>query len=156
MAHLQRMVIEYGTGQFAPDTSDIELATTPADKWLCQNLIVRGTSFQSFSILALTLLFVIGSLIVLLSLFIEDLTVSFQRRWNRGETGRDMWKANDTLQIQRMLYQTQGFGTWQDGPNGVPVTDMGDKMKILQVNDIPAQKGLLATQSVTQFSNSIL
>ena len=49
------VVIEYGTGQFAPDTSDIELATTPADKWLCQNLIVRGTSFQSFSILALTL-----------------------------------------------------------------------------------------------------
>jgi hypothetical protein len=150
MAHLQRMVIEYGTGQFAPDTSDIELATTPADKWLCQNLIVRGTSFQSFSILALTLLFVIGSLIVLFSLFIEDLTVSFRRRWG------DMWKANDTLQIHRMLYQTQGFGTWQDGPNGVPVTDVGDKMKMLWVNDIPAQKGLLATQSVTQFSNSIL
>jgi hypothetical protein len=98
--------------------------------------------------LALTLIFVIGSLIVLSSLFIEDLTVSFQRR------RKDVWKANDTLQIQRMLYQTQGLGTWQDGPNGVPVTDVGDKMKMLWVNDIPAQKGRLATQPVTQFSNS--
>jgi hypothetical protein len=146
MAHLQRDVVNYGTGQMSPDTSFIALANTTADKWLCQNLIVLGTSYQSFSILALSLVFVVGLLIVLLSLFVEDIAEVLQRRWNRGSTGREMWKANETLQIQRMLYEHSGSGTWHDGPNGVPVTEFGDELGMLKVGDISKPNSRAATQ----------
>jgi hypothetical protein len=146
MAHLQRNVVNYGTGQMSPDTSFIAVANTTADKWLCQNLVVRGTSFQSFSILALTLVFTIGLLIVAFSLVVDDIFAFVQRRWNRGAIGREMWKANDALQIQRMLYEHQGCGTWHDEPNGVPVTNFGDKMGMLEVGDIAMHNGRPASQ----------
>jgi hypothetical protein len=154
MAHLQRGVVNYGTGQMSPDTSFIAVANTTADKWLCQNLIVGGTSFQSFSLLALTLVFVLGTLIVLFSLVVDDIFAFAQRRWNRGVTGREMWKANDTLQIQRMLYEHQGCGTWHDEPNGVPVTNFGDEMGMLEVGDIAMQNGRPATQLFTETGQS--
>jgi hypothetical protein len=147
MAHLQRDVVNYGTGQVSPDISFIAVANTTADKWLCQNLIVRGTPFQSFSLLALTLVFIIGLLMVLFSLVVDDIFAFVQRRWNRGAIGRKMWNANDTLQIQRMLYEHQGCGTWHDEPNGVPVTNFGDEMEMLEVGgDIALQNGRSASQ----------
>ena len=148
MAHLQRDVVNYGTGQMSPDTSYIAVANTTSDKWLCDNLIVRGTSYQSFSVFALALLFVIGLLIVLLSFFVEDIATIVQRRWKRGEIGRAMWKANEMLQIQRMLYEHSdaGGGTWHDGPNGVPVTDLGEEMGMLKVGDRSAPNSRSGTQ----------
>jgi hypothetical protein len=146
MAHLQRDVVNYGTGQMSPDTSFIAVANTTADKWLCQNLIVRGTSFQSFSLLALVLVFVIGTLIFLFSLVADDISAFVQRRLDRGATGREMWRANDTLQIQRMLYEHQGCGTWHDEPNGVPVTNFGEEMGMLEVGNIAMQNGRSASQ----------
>jgi hypothetical protein len=154
MAHLQRDVVNYGTGQMSPDTSFIAVANTTADKWLCQNLIVLGTSFQSFSLLALTLVFVLGTLIFLFSLVVDDVSAFVQRRWNRGATGREMWKANDPLQIQRMLYEHQGSGTWHDEPNGVPVTNFGDKMEMLKVGDIAMRNGRPASQLFTETGQS--
>jgi hypothetical protein len=146
MAQLQRDVVYFGTGQMSPDTSFIAVANTTADKWLCQNLIVRGTSYQSYSVFVLALLFVVGVLIVVLSLVVEDIAAFIQRRWSRGATGRDMWKANETLQIQRMLYEHGGFGTWHDGPNGVPVTEFGDEMGMLKVGDISMSNTRAATR----------
>jgi hypothetical protein len=154
MAHLQRGVVNYGTGQMSPDTSFIAVANTASDKWLCQNLIVRGTSFESFSLLALTLVFVLGTLIVLFSLVVDDIFAFIQRHWNRGATGRDMWKANDTLQIQRMLYEHQGCGTWHDEPNGVPVTNFGDGMGMLELGNIAMQNGRPAIQLFTETGQS--
>ena len=146
MAHLQRDVVNYGTGQMSPDTSFIAVANTTADKWLCENLVVRGTSYQSFNVFALALLFAVGLLIVLLSFFVEDIAAVLQRKWNRGATGRHMWKANETLQIQRMLYEHSGWGTWHDGPNGVPVTDLGEEMGMLKVGDISMPNSRSGTQ----------
>jgi hypothetical protein len=136
MAHLQRDVVNYGTGQMSPDASFIARANTTADKWLCQNLIVRGTPYQSYSILALALLFAAGVLIMLLSLAVEDVVAFMQRRWHRGAVGRHMWKANETLQVQRMLYEHGGASTWWDAPNGVPVTRGGHEMAMLTVGDL--------------------
>jgi hypothetical protein len=154
MAHLQRNVVNYGTGQMSPDTSFIAVANTTAEKWLCQNLIVRGTSFQSFSLLALTLVFIVGLLIVLFSLVVDDISAFVLRRWNRGATGREMWKANETLQIQRMLYEHQGCGTWHDESNGVPVTNFGDEMGMLEVGDVAMQNGRSASQLFSETEQS--
>ena len=146
MAHLQRDVVNYGTGQMAPDTSFIAVASTSADKWLCQNLIVRGTSFRSFSILALSLLTILGVLIVLLSMTVEDIAAFFHRRRNRGTTGREMWKANETLQLQRMLYEYSGVGTWRDSPNGVPLTKLGEEIGMLKAGDTSPPNSQSATE----------
>jgi hypothetical protein len=86
---------------------------------------------------------------------VDDIFAFVQRRWNRGAIGRKMWNANDTLQIQRMLYEHQGCGTWHDEPNGVPVTNFGDEMEMLEVGgDIALQNGRSASQLFVEAGQS--
>lgn len=143
MAHLQRIFLEWATGQKAVDTSYIQRPTTPEDKWICDNQMIRGTSFQSFSVFKLSLIFLFGILIIVLSLVIEDLVGFLQRRWSRGAFGRMMWIANETLEFQRVVFEQAGQGTWHYATGAVPVTELGQKLELLD----PA--GVYKTGSVT-------
>ncbi len=135
MAHLQRIFVEYGTGQIASDTKYLSLATTPDEKWMCDNLLVPGTAYQSFSILALVLVLIAGLLIVTLSFYIEDLVFFLQRHRHRGEMQCHMWQDSDMLQLQRMVYEELEKGTWQDGAFGIPVTKNEEMLPILTLKD---------------------
>ena len=97
MAQLQRRFVEYGTGQAVGLTTDVTPPTTYNSSWICDNLMIQGTTFQSFSVLILALMVGFGTLIILLSLTIEDLTHRIQRRLNRGSAGREEWEDHDML-----------------------------------------------------------
>lgn len=97
MAQFQRKFVEYGTGQFAAQTTYILPPTTNSEKWICENLMIRGTVFQSFSVLAVALVVVFGSLIVMVSLYIESLGSYIQKRLNKGSTEREIWDDHDML-----------------------------------------------------------
>jgi hypothetical protein len=97
MAQLQRMFVEYGTGQGAELTTDVTPPTTYNSSWICDNLMIQGTTFQSFSVLILALMVGFGALIVLLSLTIEDLAHRIQRWLNRGSAEREDWEDHDML-----------------------------------------------------------
>lgn len=109
MAQLQRTIVEYGTGQIAANTKYILPPATNGDRWFCQNLMIQGTAFQSFSVLALTLVLVVGTLIVVLSLTIEALASYIQKRLNRGSAGMKIWDDHDMLgpQLWRRRFEQQ-------------------------------------------------
>jgi hypothetical protein len=84
MAQLQRTIVEYGTGQIAANTKYILPPVTDGDRRFCQNLMIQGTAFQSFSVLALTVVLVVGTLIIVLSLSIEALASYFLEAAGQG------------------------------------------------------------------------
>jgi hypothetical protein len=97
LAQLQRTIVEYGTGQIAAQPQYLLPPSTDAEKWLCQNLMIRSTVFKSFSVLALSLIILIGVAVILLSLTIEQVAAWLWRRLGRGDAAGDIWRDHDML-----------------------------------------------------------
>jgi hypothetical protein len=154
LAQLQRSFVEYGTGQIAANTDYLDKASTPEDIWLCENLVVRGTVFQNFSVLALVFLIASGLLITILSFFIEDLVIALRKKSERNSALNGMWAANETLQLQRMLYDRLGQGTWSG--KRVPVTEGYEELDVLTLkhHDRFKEAGISSTLSHTRFPSN--
>jgi hypothetical protein len=110
MAHLQRAVVAYGTGEFAANTAYINISNDASDRWLCQNLVIRGTSYKSFSLFALILTLIVGLLIVTTGTTIEDLIYWCQRKSGHGISKQEEWTANELLMMQSLLYERDACG----------------------------------------------
>lgn len=131
MAHLQRTVVAYGTGEFAASTAYINISTDPSDQWLCQNLIVRGSSYQSFSVFALVLVLVLGLLFVVAGATVGDLVRRAQRKAGSGIDWQEEWTANGFLVMQSLLYERDGVGVWSQC-HGIPICGPGEMMGALK------------------------
>jgi hypothetical protein len=129
MAHLQRAVVAYGTGEFAANTAYINVSTEPSDQWLCRNLIINGSSYQSFSLFALTFIFVIGLLVVVAGATIEELVAWLQRKLGRGISRQKEWTANGLLEMQSWLYEHVSCGVWSHS-RGIPICGPGETMGV--------------------------
>ena len=102
MAHLQRTVIEFGTGQIAAKPQYLIFPPPEdTDKWFCKNLMILSTVYQSFSVLALALIISSGTLVILVSLFIEDTAAWAQKRARKGVFKRESWDCDDMLRLHR-------------------------------------------------------
>jgi hypothetical protein len=91
MAHLQRLMVEYGTGQMAAQTKYLVPPQTDSERWLCENLMINSTAFRSFSVLKLVLIGTAASVIITLSLTIERIVGWVQLKTNQGIHAREMW-----------------------------------------------------------------
>ena len=109
MAQFQRIFVEYGTGQIAAQTDYLLPPQTDAERWICENLMIRGTTYQSFSVLALALIVGVGTLVILLSLNIENLASWIRTRMKKSWAGRESWDDYDMLGLQqwRKAFESQ-------------------------------------------------
>ena len=99
LAFLQRAFVAYGTGQIAARTEYLVRPTTAAGKWMCQNLMIKNTDHQSFSVLVLIVLFLLGVLIIAASLTIEDAVQWYYRRFHTRHGRFKMWEKDDMLNL---------------------------------------------------------
>ncbi|KAI9833807.1 MAG: hypothetical protein M1826_006330 [Phylliscum demangeonii] len=137
MAHLQRTLVQHATGQIAADTRYLQLPSTTEERWICANQMVRGTAFESFSVLALALILASGVLVVVLSVVAEDAVGWMQRRSKCGLFRREMWTADETLHLQRLAFEKTGQGTWLEAAIGaVPVTQGREMMASAGLADV--------------------
>ena len=97
LAQLQRTIVEFGTGQVAAQTKYLLPPSTDAQRWICQNLMIRSTVYQSFRILALSLILITGLSVILLSLWIEEVGAWLVRRLGRDGAAGEIWKDHDML-----------------------------------------------------------
>ena len=100
MAQLQRRVVQWGTGQVAPDVRFLLPPTQEQDKWFCQNLMIPSSVYQSFSVLALILITIFGSLTIVVSIRIEDIAELMRRKCGLSSTPIVRWKEDDMLRLQ--------------------------------------------------------
>jgi hypothetical protein len=133
MANLQRAVVGYGTGQFAAKTDYINITASPEQAWLCRNLIIRGSVYQSFSFLGLILLSVFGFVVIIAGMAIED-SVALSRKWPRpGGFRQNMWVMNDMLELFRVACEGKGQGIWSHSLNNIPISSPGQAFSIHQL-----------------------
>lgn len=139
LARLQFAVQEYATG---PSTLtegsrlnqpwDQSTATAwnvsdslaaPSYRSQCYSQLTRDTQgTMSFSVVGLIITFTIGGVILILSVCFETLVGLVQRLFHIGEYHRLAWILDSNLQVQRMLYESKGLGTWDGHTDSVPTT----------------------------------
>ncbi|KAL9111678.1 MAG: hypothetical protein Q9227_003952 [Pyrenula ochraceoflavens] len=129
----------------------VDLATGPRDDTLqkyvhktlpnssgnqsCIPQKVRSTAYTSFNVLGLSITISLGGMIILLSYLIEPLCDFVQRRRKNTAYCQLEWVANETLQLQRMVHQEVGLGTWTGSLVGIPVTSYGEELGVLKALD---------------------
>jgi hypothetical protein len=100
MSQFQRKFVEYGTGQIAAQTAYLIPPATASERWICDNLMIRGTAYQSFSVLVIALIVGFGSLVIMVSLNIERIASCIQTRLGRGLAARESWHDHDMLRLK--------------------------------------------------------
>ena len=144
MAHFQRSIIDYSTGQFAGDTSYINTTQSPQSKWLCQNQIIRGTRYQSFSFFTMIFVLVFGTSIIIAGYTVEDCVALWrkQEKTDRSEEHldhsngrRNMWILNDMFEMLRTVHAWHGRTTWSHSSNQIPIAGAG---QLMTIKDLPS------------------
>ncbi|KAH7418542.1 hypothetical protein BKA64DRAFT_202525 [Cadophora sp. MPI-SDFR-AT-0126] len=129
---IQRYVAETATGapgKYAKYTTDAAANDTEL-QWFCANYIMRDSAYQSFSVLALSLIAVFGGLAILASLWLETTIGWIQTKLNRGTFHKMCWKLDSALQLQRMAYEEAGMGNWVRCADDIPLTEKGDEIAL--------------------------
>ena len=140
LAYIQSLMVSYVTGpwgsqQYKTSANDnwIEKPSTPEAQALCDNQIIFSRNYYSFSILGMALILAVSGFIILLNLTLDPL-IRFIRHYitksGHGAYKQLEWDMTETLQIQRLVYEGQGTGTWHGAPEDVPVTWHGDRFGI--------------------------
>jgi hypothetical protein len=150
MAHLQRAVVAYGTGEFAANTAYINISNGTSDRWLCQNLVIRGTSYKSFTLFALILILIVGLLIVTTGAMMEDIMYWCQRKSGHGISRHEEWTTNGLLMMQSLLYERDGCGVWSSR-HGIPICCPGETMGFVKRKQPQHQHGESADTSGSSF-----
>lgn len=133
LAYIQSRMLSYVTGSFFSSYNHyIQRPSTPEEQEFCENQITTDSSFYCFSVLGMVIILVIGGLIILINLLLEPLVRLFRnlRKNDHGLYKQLEWDMTETLQLQRLVYEGQGSGTWHGEPDVVPVTTHGDRFGI--------------------------
>ena len=115
LARLQQELQDYATGP--TNISPPARLWQPGDAVslaMCNAQLVNDDgSTTSFSVVGLIIIFVVGGLIILTSLVVDSLVGWLQSAMKKGEYKKLNWLLDDKLQLQRMLLEGVGHGTWE-------------------------------------------
>lgn len=128
LAKLQKGILEYAQGpQNVLQGTYIWKPTDIVSKAMCYSQKIENTGGTiSFSVLGIAIIFALGGAIIALSLIIDTLVGFIQRKFKKGEYARLNWALDDKFQLQRMVFEEVGMGTWHVNKS-VPVTERGEK-----------------------------
>lgn len=144
LAYLQQSWLDFSTGQFSPkiDYINVTMSTKdskdldPLDRaasYMCANQIVRTKVYRNFNFFALMLTLVLGTIVIVLGLSIEDIIGLLRRRqlnFNGGSSKQDMWVLNSDIEMLKTISELQGGAVWSRSNNGVPIAGPGMKADI--------------------------
>ncbi|KAJ9663207.1 hypothetical protein H2198_000968 [Neophaeococcomyces mojaviensis] len=146
MSRLQHLVQEYATGPSVLDQGSwlmhpwdptsatawnaADAVRAPFRKAQCYNQMIKDTAGTlSFSVLALAMIVAVGGFIIVMSLILEPLVKFLRRFFRYGEHKSMAWVLDETLQLQRMLFQSLELGSWQGSTKAVPTTAQNEKFE---------------------------
>lgn len=137
MANLARMTVELATGPSDESMRKFVHKKLPGDDsgQPCLNQKVRSSAYVSFSILGLSITLMIGIVITAVSYLIEPLCAYIQRRYKRDTCRHLAWVADETLQLQRMVHEDLGHGTWTGAASSIPVTEPNEHLGVLDTSN---------------------
>ncbi|TGJ87196.1 hypothetical protein E0Z10_g1603 [Xylaria hypoxylon] len=135
MAGSQSALLDAAYGPRDPEIlGDWVNFTLPEFQKLCQNQKFRTTSFASFSLFGLIVIFIVGGSLILASYILEPLSQFFYRKGHRQYEHLE-WVTNSTLQLQRSAYEALEMGTWSNCTATIPTTARGELLGGLDISN---------------------
>ncbi|KAI0813772.1 hypothetical protein GGR55DRAFT_545264 [Xylaria sp. FL0064] len=111
-------------------------ATNTGQKSICQNQKILSTRYTSVSLFGLYFTYIVGILIIFISFILEPILSYVQKRWKYREYENLEWVSNGTLNLQRLVYDESGQGTWSNCNESIPVTEKGELLPPLDITDL--------------------
>lgn len=133
LANGQRMAVEAVAGPSDPSVQ--QYVQKNATGYFCVDQKIRSTAYTCFSVLGLTITLVLGGLIIMVSYFVEPFCALFKRRRKNYTYKRLEWVTNETLQLQGMVHEELGLGTWIGTSSNIPVTEKNENLGVLDVSN---------------------
>lgn len=132
VAKIQEIPIRWATGpSYVPPGAKLKRASLPEEIQLCKSQIILspgGTT--SFSVLGIGIILIVGTLLMLLSLFLDSLIIYFRSKFHKNDYKRVQWALDGIFQLHRLAYEAAGQGTWTGGANSIPITKQGDLIRV--------------------------
>lgn len=135
MVNMQRAVIEYATGQFAARTSYINNTYSPAQRWLCDNQIIRGTNYLSFNFVGVMLVISLTVLVAILGLSIEHLLEKVHLRWCPDSAMSKGWRRTEMLNMLGAILKRTRRGRWSSH-SGIPHSSASERFDLNDFDDL--------------------
>ncbi|KAI0505314.1 hypothetical protein F5B22DRAFT_528214 [Xylaria bambusicola] len=133
------MQSEFFEMAYLPDDSDLHEArfnyTASAFQKSCTNQKIRTSAYASFSLFGLFFTLTVGLLLALVSYLLEPISGWLRRRNGYNQYPHLEWTTTSTLQLQRLLHEEVGFGTWSAGTETIPVTKPGEVLGSLDITN---------------------
>ena len=106
--------------------------------------------YSSFNVLGISLILSLGSLIIILDSFLEPVIAWLKKRKFLKQMRNDQyhrtgshplgaileWPTTSALQLQRLAHEEAGYGKWEGCDGANPVTMSGEKLGLLDVEEI--------------------
>ena len=156
LAYFQQDLLDGSSGQFVARTDYINATQQSPNKAdllqnaaysVCQNQMIRSTSYRNFNFPALVLIITFCTAFIVIGLVLEDCVGCCRERRHRysgpaGKGRQDMWNANADLFMLRTIDETKHGTTWGISSNGIPRTGPGYEVALKEL--------LLTTRSVDE------
>ncbi|KAL9619149.1 MAG: hypothetical protein Q9160_006239 [Pyrenula sp. 1 TL-2023] len=159
-ATLQGSAVESAVGPSDPGTLKYfwHPATSEQRQQFCKNQKIHSTAHTNFSVLQLSIVLILGGLIIIIGLTLEDLVFWIDKRRKVVKHSRLEWSTNDVLQTQRLAHEELGIGPWKEcaGARSVPVlVEKGQLLAVLNLSN-PMHPILQDPKQEAQGGNSTL
>ncbi|KAF6819240.1 hypothetical protein CPLU01_13089 [Colletotrichum plurivorum] len=136
LANLQKAVVNTATGPTDPHLNAWQLAPNKSAEYdMCYNQKIKSGDHMTFSLFGIVTLFVLGAVIIVVSLNIESLARFVQNRRKTTSYSLLEWSLNDVLQLQRLAHEELGIGDWKDGTKLIPITAENTLLAVLDASD---------------------
>lgn len=127
MAMLQRSLVEHVLPSLFVDqrfdaTSYIVRETSDESLLVCSAQRIKSSQYSAFNVLGLVIVGLVGLIILICNYVIVNITMRCRRRKGRGFYKHEEWMEHQILQLQRMVFQYQGFGPWKGQTDTEPTT----------------------------------
>ena len=111
LTNIQLQVVQYatGTGNLAWDRNFV--APGAEDEWWCTNQMVQRSDYSSINMLGVILILCFGILFVLVNTSLDRVVTAIRSK-KRKAHGVSPWIMHHVLQLQSMLYEALGAGSW--------------------------------------------
>ena len=135
LAIMQRTPIEAVAGPSDSSVQQYVQRNATGSGNFCVNQKIRSTAYTCFSVLGIFVTLVLGGLIILVSNIIESVCTCLKKRQNGYAYKRLEWVTNETLQLQRMVHEELGLGTWTGTASSLPVAKKDEKLGVLDISN---------------------
>jgi hypothetical protein len=102
MAAFQRAIVQWGTGEIAAEPQFLNPPESDQDKWFCHSLMIPSTVYSSFSMMAIILIVIFGTLVIVISLNVERIAHAIRKCLGRAKP-KKAWDHDDMLKLSTRI-----------------------------------------------------